>query len=990
MKKPAVQYGKKAQRIAARKTTSTRQSTPDSTKSTSQTPAESADSESEAMEVDEPAPKASTSKLPSKESPSRRRSPKKVQVTVEIPAFPRRTSSPSKAKERLSSSPEPELVNSETSPTSPARRRISAATTLASQLKRKATLEEISSGIESDDPLLLVETPRKRVRAEQATTSGDAPSPSKRLPTRLVPIVEVDTPERLFGRKSPTHKKSIAQATGGGSNSSPKGPTGIPASQDETLASPTKGKTPAHSMQSQEMRTPPKQKLASKMLGRAQPNLDGAPTQQRDDKPSSSQTEIHIAPLIFPSASNARNTAAPTSPRKPGIAKRMLTRTGTEPDLGAQSTSVSLTSDTSLRAGPSTPSKRTTPPTASDSPNPLRNRTESLSNVSPQGGSPLKPSTSVQRPDSPPPSRPTARTYAKSRSFLVDLSENLLQDPDSQGSELRESYQDLRARWGMDQDEDDLLANSQLNDLRTGIELKNKGETRRFLDELGYLFEGLEPKEPLSVRRSSALEFVEKMADPAFRRKARVADVLDRAWDALIRAGAGTDGDVVLRVISIAFAAFVSEDERDIGNLSHRDGFMDVARWPLSLDRSMDPFMFLETDFSADDAKRAGIGKAERRVLRSLQLALESDEGEEGRSGTVLARRLSSQVIKTLPTKSLDLDILEGILGSLVTELNLATPRIEAFTKSLPLWPPSARSAPDLHHIENCLKILERCLFGRWGDEARKAVDDRVGQLAPGFVALIVFCELVLCDPESDSSTVKISDPTSSNPPSSETGIETDPKPSEKNEGVTIDTLRVDIVCYALALLTNVLQHEPTASASVGQSEISVTCSRARTCIKSCRCLNRTNALASLISIYEQQCSAAADESNAQAHFLRGHLAFMLGFLAKNESNRTKILSALPGESEAAKLDGLIEVIKDFMILHTTVTAKMAVLMQRAKEAEDDEPGDDQEVQEAADVDNAHVNSVAIANSLHSGQRDHEAVNAVLESLIQVRRKILD
>lgn len=116
----------------------------------------------------------------------------------------------------------------------------------------------------------------------------------------------------------------------------------------------------------------------------------------------------------------------------------------------------------------------------------------------------------------------------------------------------------------------------------------------------------------------------------------------------------------------------------------------------------------------------------------------------------------------------------------------------------------------------------------------------------------------------------------------------------------------------------------------------------------------------------------------------------MLGFLAKDESNRAKILSALPGESEAAKLDGLIEVIKDFRILHTTVTAKMAVLMQRAKEAEDDEPSDDQEIQEVADVDNAHVNSVAIANSLHSGQRDHEAVNAVLESLIQVRRKILD
>lgn len=587
----------------------------------------------------------------------------------------------------------------------------------------------------------------------------------------------------------------------------------------------------------------------------------------------------------------------------------------------------------------------------------------------------------------------------------------------------------------MDQDEDDLFENSLLNDLRTGVELKNKGETRRFMDELGYLFEGLDPKESLSVRRSSALEFVEKMVDPAFRRKARVADVLDRAFDALIRAGAGTDGDVVIRVIAIAFCAFVSEEERDIANLSNRDDFLDLIRWPLSLDRGMDPFMFLEDDFSADDAKRAGVGKMERRLLKSLQRALESEE-VEGRSETVLARQLSSLVIKSLPTKRIDLDILEETLKALITELSLIAPRIEAYAKSLPLLPPSPRSAPDIRHIENCLKIIEHCLSGRWADEARNAVDERSNQLAPGFVALIVFCELVLCDSESDSAdalrcfntvfqllitfcdtpmwssttlkspwalsailriavsplslvSVKPPDHLSSNPPSSETGIETDPKPSDANEELNVDALRVDIMCYALALLTNLLQHESTASESVGQSEISTTCSRARTCIKSCRCLNRTNALASLVSIYEQQSSAAADENNAQAHFLRGHLAFMLGFLAQHDLNRAKILSALSGGSDSGKLDGLIEVIKDFMGLHNRVTAKMEMLMQRAKEAEDDEPSDDQD-DKAGEANGVHVDSVALATSLHSGQRDHEAVNAVLESMVQIRRKMTD
>lgn len=39
------------------------------------------------------------------------------------------------------------------------------------------------------------------------------------------------------------------------------------------------------------------------------------------------------------------------------------------------------------------------------------------------------------------------------------------------------------------------------SDLRTMTELRNKGETRKFLDELGYLFEGLDPSMSLSVRR---------------------------------------------------------------------------------------------------------------------------------------------------------------------------------------------------------------------------------------------------------------------------------------------------------------------------------------------------------------------------------------------------------------------------------------------------------------------------------------------------------
>lgn len=97
--------------------------------------------------------------------------------------------------------------------------------------------------------------------------------------------------------------------------------------------------------------------------------------------------------------------------------------------------------------------------------------------------------------------------------------------------EMRESYTELRERWGVDASEDDprplspvqaspspkgkgkkrkglreepparLLPNGMMNDLKSITELRSKGESRRFLDEVGYLFEGLDAACTLGVRR---------------------------------------------------------------------------------------------------------------------------------------------------------------------------------------------------------------------------------------------------------------------------------------------------------------------------------------------------------------------------------------------------------------------------------------------------------------------------------------------------------
>ena len=131
--------------------------------------------------------------------------------------------------------------------------------------------------------------------------------------------------------------------------------------------------------------------------------------------------------------------------------------------------------------------------------------------------------------------RSSVRTYAgRTRSFLVELppegAHDAAIDGDDLGLEIRESYKDLRVRWGVDDSEDDprlavsarsspepengrkgkgrakdrpkvLLPPNMMNDLKSITELRSKGESRRFMDEVGYLFEGMDQNVAVSVRR---------------------------------------------------------------------------------------------------------------------------------------------------------------------------------------------------------------------------------------------------------------------------------------------------------------------------------------------------------------------------------------------------------------------------------------------------------------------------------------------------------
>ena len=227
------------------------------------------------------------------------------------------------------------------------------------------------------------------------------------------------------------------------------------------------------------------------------------------------------------------------TPKK--LTRRMLARSVTESSLEISSLHAPVMERTpSLPTLPSTPS---------------RDKGKHKEVVEPDAA--LNPLLPLPRPTS-----NMARTYAgKSRSFLVTIPAsslgpnsvvlphgmNVSIGDDEDDYLTRESYSSLRARWGVDNSEDDPypvhspdsgskrpcatgtpggspsragkggkkasvpsipLPPGMMNPLKSITELRSKGENRRFLDEIGYMFEGMSKKGALSLRRTRYAPYV--------------------------------------------------------------------------------------------------------------------------------------------------------------------------------------------------------------------------------------------------------------------------------------------------------------------------------------------------------------------------------------------------------------------------------------------------------------------------------------------------
>lgn len=265
---------------------------------------------------------------------------------------------------------------------------------------------------------------------------------------------------------------------------------------------------------------------------------------------------------VSPQRAHSIGDSIQASPGKSGITKKMLSRSKTESSIESSSPKASLElppkaqSFVIPRESHPSDSRNASP---SNSPKKQLSRNTSLGAIPPSAHAQKEGSTNT-------------RTYAgKSRSFLVALPANTLlsrkgepgvkqEDRLDEDDEdyLRDSYAELRKRYGVDNSEG-LDAESGdtgsvgeglalYNPLSSITDLRSKGESRRFRDEVGYLFEGLEPSGGLGVRRGSALDIISNLSDYEFWKKARAAGLITEIWDRLREAGAGNGDKVRIRL----------------------------------------------------------------------------------------------------------------------------------------------------------------------------------------------------------------------------------------------------------------------------------------------------------------------------------------------------------------------------------------------------------------------------------------------------------
>ncbi|KAH8083331.1 hypothetical protein BXZ70DRAFT_900832 [Cristinia sonorae] len=604
------------------------------------------------------------------------------------------------------------------------------------------------------------------------------------------------------------------------------------------------------------------------------------------------------------------------------------------------------------------------------------------------------------------------RTYGgKSRSFLVALGPNgqpIGDDTHGGGSadddlSIRESYDELRQRWGVDNSEDDPypeppiaspgektkrkgkgkqpdtptvhLPPGMMNDLKSITELRSKGESRRFLDDVGYLFEGLETSATLSVRRASAIEIVTKLCDADFARKAKAADFLGRTWDAIRESGGGK-GDKVLDTVLVLLAALVARDPRDLPELLLKSDFTSTLFQMLStLNKSNDPLWLLSCGLSDTELKQLGVAKVDKTLLSGLhRMVLRKSDIFETETA-ISNRLLITYILSALPPRFNLSSHLDPLLSELLAETEHVPSRIICYASGLPLAPslsPSSRMHTfSFLQVDHCLRLLDSYLLGRWSDPVEnvplktRELEPELSHLPTRLIALCSAADITSRDEELDAmwqiankcmdSALRVLISLTHDSAQWSHIIAEEPsalltlmrivvtshrqrmislaKKESQDESETSAQL-LDRLCLALGVLTNLIQNDRTAATLLQELQLGPDCNADRGCCTACQCLVKSTGLDCLASVYLEFCELSGDMDVV----VRGHIAILFGLLLEaNPSAQKAVLHKLPGATNKKKIGGLVDDAREFTLFYVEFAKKASAAAEGGEEAEDED-----------------------------------------------------
>ncbi|KAF8674240.1 Wings apart-like protein heterochromatin [Rhizoctonia solani] len=601
------------------------------------------------------------------------------------------------------------------------------------------------------------------------------------------------------------------------------------------------------------------------------------------------------------------------------------------------------------------------------------------------------------------------RTYSQVRSFLAPI-EDL--DPDLNSSTLSiprltstQSYNDLLQSESQEElQQDTSTKNITFNgetDLRSITEMRVKGESRRFGDDIEYVLEGLEDESGVKVRRASAVEFVTRMHEKGFVLRARASDVLGRAWRA-IHQSVLEAGDRVFDAIAAIFICLVARELQDVAGALQDSKLPSTFCFILNRARDFDGLEAAASDSSwamyADVAKRAGVGKVERKQLCAL-LGLCQNIKLTPTGQVVTTRLLISHGMSLLVPRPTTRSLLLDIIASTSAYMDVFDTRLLGYSTGLNVLPPSGVGS--LHLLQFMSNLLRSCQFAidqyepSDEDEESGLLGKEVEEFSNRVATLCRVCQILMTsDPEDLESGVSTLSGqcalgclktlvllTSDLPHQSSQDAE--PGTSQMAALVARNPLNFHIIthfvakggdpstqstqfehaCLGLALLLNLVKEGSVGVKQVRSLRIYSSCPLNRKCSTECQCKNRKPLLNLYVGMYGQLQNESALQADFHATFLAGYLAVLLGLLVVNdESVKDGVYEELPGPAGSNKFEDLAQSIEQFV--HAYEKVAQATKIRTNRDEEDDDNNDDNEDKEVGGGDAGSGIALGVAKRL--------------------------